>query len=108
MNVSSLLLVRAESRRQEIAVRGALGASRIRLLRQFAVEGWFMSGPEIPHSKTQPHIEGTQLTLYYTATGTEGVAVKIKLGVAALAISPDGSMVAAMADDDIQLFALTK
>ena len=85
-----------------------VGGRTLRDGRQFAVEGWFMSGPEIPHSRTQPHIEGTQLILYDVATGAEGAAVKIKLGVAALAISPDGRMAAAMADDDIRLFPLTK
>jgi macrolide transport system ATP-binding/permease protein len=39
VNVSSLLLVRSESRKREIAVRGALGASPGRLTGQFAIEG---------------------------------------------------------------------
>jgi len=43
VNVSSLLLVRTERGKREIAVRGALGASHFRLLRQFAVEGFLLA-----------------------------------------------------------------
>jgi predicted permease len=43
VNVASLVLVRSESRRREVAVRGALGATRGRLVRQFAAEGLLMA-----------------------------------------------------------------
>jgi predicted permease len=39
VNITSLLLVRSESRRREIAIRNALGAARVRLARQFVTEG---------------------------------------------------------------------
>ena len=39
VNVTSLLLVRTEVRKRELALRGALGASRLRLTAQFVTEG---------------------------------------------------------------------
>jgi macrolide transport system ATP-binding/permease protein len=43
VNVASLVLVRSESRRREIAVRGALGATPLRLIRQFVTEGLLLT-----------------------------------------------------------------
>jgi len=47
-NVGNLLLVRGLQRRQEIAVRGALGAGRSRVLQQFAIEGLILAMLSVP------------------------------------------------------------
>ena len=47
-NVANLLLVRGLQRRQEIAIRGALGAGRSRVLQQFAIEGLILTLFSLP------------------------------------------------------------
>ncbi len=47
VNVTSVVLARSESRRREIAVRAALGASSSRLVRQFATEGLVLTAAAV-------------------------------------------------------------
>jgi predicted permease len=60
-NLASLLLARAETRRHELALRAALGASRGRLVRQFVTEGLLLS------------LSGGIIGLWVAAAGVEAL-----------------------------------
>jgi len=94
VNVTSLLLVRSESRKRELAVRRALGASRGRLLRQFVVEAVVLvaagGSAALLLAKDAPRLllrllpESTQVNLPFLETASLDPRVLAGAGVMAL------------------------
>jgi macrolide transport system ATP-binding/permease protein len=93
VNVASLLLVRSESRKREIAVRGALGASRGRLILQFITEGLVlvaggtMLGLAFAYGATQVLMRLIPADMMFSMPYLRGVGLNLHAVIFALAIA---------------------
>lgn len=85
VNATNLLLARAMARRREVAMRGALGASRWRIVQQFVVEGLMLSGCAA--------VLGSALALLAVKLFAHEIKHNLPFPVP---LAPDGRMVAAL------------
>jgi len=85
VNVTNLLLARAMVRQREVAVRGALGAGRWRIMQQFMAEGLLLSGCGA--------VIGLGLALAAVKLFAGGIKNHLPFPVA---IAPDWRMIAAL------------
>jgi putative ABC transport system permease protein len=86
-NVANLLLARGAARQREFAIRGAMGASRGRLIRQLLIESLLCAiGGGVIGIVLGSWLNGVLTPIVAANAGIEGLASKLDTGVLAFAI----------------------